>query len=266
LLSELGYSLQLNRKTEEGGNHPNRDAQFEYINETIKCFQRRGLPVISVDTKKKENIGNYANKGKEYHKKKQPIKVKVYDFIDKKLGKVSPYGIYDLSRNEGFVNIGTSYDTAEFAVNSIRMWWYEMGIDTYVNAKKMLITADCGGSNGYKIKLWKIELQKLADEIGMIINVCHFPPGTSKWNKIEHRMFCHISQNWRGEPLTTTEKVLNLIENTKTKTGLTIKARLDNRIYQKGIEVTEKELELVQITRADFHGEWNYQIKPKNMK
>ena len=266
LLSELGYSLQSNRKTEEGGNCLGRDAQFEYLNEIIKCFQRHELPVISVDTKKKENIGNYANKGREYHKKKQPTKVKVYDFIDKKLGKVAPYGIYDLFRNEGFVNIGTSYDTAEFAVNSIRMWWYEMGIDAYTNAKKILITADCGGSNGYRVRLWKTELQKLADEIQMVIYVSHFPPGTSKWNKIEHRMFCHISQNWRGEPLTTREKVLKLIENTKTRTGLRIIAKLDNRIYQKGIKITDKELELVLIKRSDFHGEWNYQIEPKNMK
>jgi hypothetical protein len=263
LLSELDYSLQSNRKTEEGGDHPDRNAQFEYINEVIQCFQRRGLPAVSVDTKKKENIGNYANKGKEYRKKGNPQKVKVYDFIDKSLGKAVPYGIYDLSRNEGFVNLGVSHDTAEFAVNSIRNWWYVMGKKAYRGVKEILITADCGGSNGCRVKLWKSELQKLADEIGMNINICHFPPGTSKWNKIEHRMFCRISQSWRGEPLTTREKVLNLIRNTRTRTGLMIKARLDKNKYKKGIEVTDEELNSIHIEKADFHGDWNYRIKPR---
>ncbi|MDI6782297.1 MAG: ISAzo13 family transposase [bacterium] len=263
LLSELGYSLQSNRKTDEGGKHPDRNAQFEKINETVKSFQEQGLPSISVDTKKKENIGNYANKGKEYHKKGQPEEVNVYDFINKELGKVAPYGIYDLFKNEGFVNVGISSDTAEFAVNSIRSWWDEMGKAEYPNATQLLITADCGGSNGYKVRLWKTELQEFADETGMIINVCHFPPGTSKWNKIEHRMFCCISQNWRGKPLITRETVVNLIGNTKTKTGLKIKAKLDENIYEKGRKITDKELESICIEKSDFHGEWNYKIKPK---
>ena len=265
LLSELGYSLQSNRKTEEGGNHLDRNAQFEYINETVRKFQKRNLPAISIDTKKKENIGNYANKGKEYRKKGHPKKVKVYDFIDKKLGKVAPYGIYDLSKNEGFVNVGISCDTAEFAVNSIRSWWYEMGRARYSNAAELLITADCGGSNGYRVRLWKVELQKLADETGMTVNVCHFPPGTSKWNKIEHKMFCHISQNWRGEPLITRETVVNLIGSTKTKNGLKIMAKLDENIYEKGRKVTDDELNVVYLERSEFHGEWNYKIKPKYM-
>lgn len=264
LLSGLGYSLQSNRKTKEGSNHPDRNAQFEYLTERVTSFQRSGLPAISVDTKKKENIGNYANKGKEYGKKGYPEEVNVYDFINKELGKVAPYGIYDLFRNEGFVNVGISCDTAEFAVNSIRSWWYEMGKAEYPHATELLITADCGGSNGYRVRLWKIELQKFADETGMIINVCHFPPGTSKWNKIEHRMFCFISQNWRGRPLITRGTVVNLIGNTKTKSGLKIKAKLDENIYEKGKKVTDEELENVCIEKSDFHGEWNYKIKPKN--
>ncbi len=263
LLSELGYSLQSNRKTEEGGNHPDRNAQFENINGEVKSFQERGLPAISVDTKKKENIGNYANKGREYHEEGQPKKVNVYDFINKELGKVAPYGIYDLSRNEGFVNVGISSDTAEFAVNSIRSWWYEMGKAEYPNASELLITADGGGSNGYRVRLWKIEVQKLANEIGMTIQVCHFPPGTSKWNKIEHKMFCFISQNWRGEPLITRETVINLIGNTKTNKGLKIKVKLDENIYGKGKKVTDEELKAVDIEESNFHGEWNYKIKPK---
>lgn len=264
LLSKLGYSLQSNRKTKEGGKHPDRNAQFEKINEKVKSFQEEGLPSISVDTKKKENIGNYANKGKEYHKKGQPEEVEVYDFINKELGKVAPYGIYDLFKNEGFVNVGISSDTAEFAVNSIRSWWNEMGKAEYPYATQLLITADCGGSNGYRVRLWKTELQKFADETGMIINVCHFPPGTSKWNKIEHRMFCCISQNWRGRPLITRETVVSLIGNTKTKTGLKIKAKLDENVYEKGRKITDEELESICIEKSDFHGEWNYKIKPKN--
>lgn len=266
LLSELGYSLQSNRKTEEGGEHEDRNAQFEYINEKVKQFHKVGFPAVSVDTKKKENIGNYANKGRKYCKKREPVKVKVYDFIDKELGKVSPYGIYDLGRNEGFVNVGISSDTAEFAVNSIRSWWYEMGKEQYANPSELLITADCGGSNGYRVRLWKAELQKLADETGMIINVCHFPPGTSKWNKIEHKMFCHITQNRRGEPSVSRETVVNLIGNTKTEKGLKVKAKLDNNLYEKGKEVKDEELKAVNIEKSDFHGEWNYKIKPTKMK
>ena len=263
LLVELEYSLQAPSKTEEGGNHPDRDDQFNYINEQVKEFHRRGLPAISVDPKKKENIGNYANKGREYHKKGQAPQVKVYDFIDKDLGKVGPYGIYDLGRNEGFVHVGISYDTAEFAVNSIRTWWYEMGQPEYPQATELLVTADCGGSNGYRVRLWKIELQKLADELGMNIQVCHFPPGTSKWNKIEHKMFCYISKNWRGRSLISREVVVNLIGNTSTNKGLKIEAKLDERIYEKGRKITDEELATVNIERADFHGEWNYIVKPR---
>lgn len=264
LLSQLGYSLQSNRKTEEGGIHPDRNAQFEYINEMIKQFESRGFPAISVDTKKKENVGNYANKGKEYEKKGNPKKVKVYDFIDKKLGKVAPYGIYDLCQNEGFVNVGISSDTAEFAVNSIRSWWNQMGSLKYKDATELMITADCGGSNGNRVRLWKVELQKLANEIGMIINVCHFPPGTSKWNKIEHKMFCHISRNWRGKPLISRQTVVNLIGSTKTNKGLKIKAILDENIYEKGKKISNEELNEVELEKSQFHGEWNYKIKPQN--
>ena len=264
LLVELDYSLQAPSKTEEGGNHPDRDDQFNYINEQVKEFHKRGLPAISVDTKKKENIGNYANKGREYHKKGEPPQVRVYDFIDKELGKVAPYGIYDLGRNEGFVNVGISSDTAEFAVNSIRTWWYEMGQAEYSQATELLITADCGGSNGNRVRLWKMELQKLADELGLNIQVCHFPPGTSKWNKIEHKMFCYISENWRGRSLISREVVVNLIGNTSTNKGLKIKAQLDERLYEKGRKITDEELATVNIERADFHGEWNYTIKSRN--
>lgn len=266
LLGKLGYSLQSNRKTEEGGEHYDRDDQFRYISEKIMYFQKLGLPAVSVDTKKKENIGNYENKGKEYHRKGQPERVKVYDFIDKELGKVAPYGIYDIGKNTGFVNVGISSDTAEFAVNSIRNWWYEMGRSDYPDAAEILITADCGGSNSNRARLWKTELQKLADELRMIVSVCHFPPGTSKWNKIEHRMFCHITKNWRGRPLISRETVVNLIGNTKTKTGLKIRAKLDENIYEKGRKITDRELESVNIERSDFHGEWNYRIKMSNIQ
>jgi hypothetical protein len=265
LLVKLEYSLQAPSKTQEGGDHLDRDAQFNYINEQVKAFQAHGLPVISVDTKKKENIGNYANKGREYHKKGQPLQVKVYDFVDKKLGKVAPYGIYDMGKNEGFVNVGISHDTAEFAVNSIRTWWFQMGQPEYLNPTDLLLTADCGGSNGYRVRLWKIELQKLADELDLSIHVCHFPPGTSKWNKIEHKMFCYITKNWRGRPLCSRGTVVKLIGNTTTVKGLKIKAKLDENIYEKGRTVTDEELAAVNIAYADFHGEWNYTIKPRSM-
>lgn len=262
LLKDAGYSLQSPRKTEEGGHHQDRDAQFDFINSKVETFQKSGNPTISVDTKKKENIGNYTNKGKEYQPKGQPERVKVYDFIDKKKGKVAPYGIYDMQHNEGFVNVGISSDTAEFAVNSIRKWWYKMAVAMYEQCPAILITADCGGSNGYRVRLWKIELQKLANELQKEIHVCHFPPGTSKWNKIEHRMFCHISGNWRGKPLESRQTVVNLIGNTKTKEGLKIQAELDENQYTKGRKVSDEELAKVNLVKLPFHGEWNYVIKP----
>ena len=260
LLAELGYSLQSNRKTKEGTNHPDRDAQFQFIYERIKYFQSRGEPVVSVDTKKKENIGEYKNAGREYHKKGKAPKVNGYDFIDKRLGKISPYGVYDLSKNNGWVSVGISADTAEFAVNSIRCWWYVMGSPVYPDSHELLITADCGGSNGHRVRLWKVQLQKLADESGMAVNVCHFPPGTSKWNKIEHRMFNYISENWRGRPLISREAVVELIAATKTTKGLEIRAMLDENIYEKGIQITDEQMAGVNIVAADFHGEWNYKI------
>lgn len=261
-LSALGYSLQGNRKIQEGGNHPDRDEQFYFINEKVKDFQKRNQPVISVDTKKKENIGNFKNNGSEYHKKGQAPKVNVYDFIDKEKGKVSPYGIYDLSKNKGWVNVGISHDTAQFAVNSIRKWWYGMGKETYPNSNELYINADGGGSNGTRNRLWKTELQKLATELSIKIHVSHFPPGTSKWNKIEHRMFCFISQNWRGKPLIDRATVVSLIGNTQTKKGLRIEAKLDNNEYEKGIKISDELLNKVHLEKNFFHGEWNYAISP----
>ena len=262
-LKEMDYSLQANRKVNEGKkNYPDRNAQFEYINEKTKEFQNKKQPTISVDAKKKENIGNFKNNGKEYHKKGQPQEVNVYDFIDKKLGKVAPYGVYDVLHNKGWVNVGISSDTAEFAVESIRTWWQRMGRPLYRQAKELFITADGGGSNGYRTKLWKKELQRLANELKLVIHVSHFPPGTSKWNKIEHRMFSFISKNWRGKPLLDRATVVNLISNTKTKNGLEIKARLDEKQYQKGIKVSDEELKNINIKRDKFHGEWNYAIHP----
>jgi hypothetical protein len=231
LLDEMDYSLQGNRKVKEGSDHPDRDAQFTFIAEKTKDFQQHGQPVISVDTKKKELIGEYKNAGQEYHPKGQPIEVNVYDFMDKQKGKAAPYGVYDLSKNNGWVSVGISSDTAEFAVNSIRQWWQEMGAAAYPNARALYINADGGGSNGSRVRLWKAELQRFANQIGKEIHVSHFPPGTSKWNKIEHKMFCFISKNWRGKPLTDTVTIVQLIGNTTTTKGLTIKARLDEHIY-----------------------------------
>ena len=263
ILHEMEFSLQSNRKINEGSkNNPDRDKQFHFINKKTKRFQKKHFPVLSVDTKKKENIGNFKNNGQEYHKKGKPEKVNVYDFIDKEKGKVSPYGIYDLDKNKGWVNVGISSDTAAFAVNSIRSWWYDMGKEMYKNSTEMLITADCGGSNGYRVRLWKVELQKLATELKMTIHVSHFPPGTSKWNKIEHRLFCFISKNWRGKPLIDRATVVNLIGSVKTKTGLTVKAKLDENIYEKGIRVSDEELHAVKLIPNTFHGEWNYKICP----
>jgi hypothetical protein len=263
LLTALGYSLQANRKINEGGRHPDRNRQFRYINRKTKVFQQQNQPVISVDTKKKEKIGNFKNPGQEYHKKGQAPAVNVYDFIDKKKGKVAPYGVYDLSQNNGWVSVGVSSDTARFAVNSIRKWWNKMGRLTYPGARKLYITADCGGSNGNRNRLWKVELQKLANDLKLVIHVSHFPPGTSKWNKIEHRMFSFISKNWRGRPLVDRATVVNLIAHTRTDTGLVIQAGLDETIYEKGIKVSDKELAQVNLRRFKFHGEWNYKISPQ---
>ena len=263
LLHALGYSLQGNRKTIEGKDHPDRDAQFQYINRRVKAFQRQGQPVVSVDTKKKELVGRYRNGGREWQPKGRPEEVKVHDFIDKELGKAIPYGVYDLAADTGWVSVGVDHDTAEFAVESLRRWWQRMGSRAYPRAKRLLLTADGGGSNGTRCRLWKVELQRLADEIGLDISVCHFPPGTSKWNKIEHRMFCHITENWRGRPLVSREVVVNLIGSTTTKTGLEIKAELDRGSYPTGREVTDQQMEGLSIKREKFHGEWNYTIRPR---
>ena len=262
LLCEMGFSLQSTRKTHEGGKHEDRDAQFNHISKTVSEFQSIGDPVISVDTKKKELIGDFKNAGREWQPAGTPEQVRVYDFIDPQLGKVSPYGIYDLSTNTGWVNVGIDHDTAEFAVESIRRWWQEMGKNSYPHAKSLLITADCGGSNGYRVRLWRKELQRFADEQNLSIHVCHFPPGTSKWNKIEHRMFCHITANWRGRPLVSREVVVNLIANTTTHEGLRIMAVLDTNSYEQGIKVSDEELASLAIERDEFHGEWNYRLHP----
>jgi transposase len=261
ILEKLGYSLQGNKKVKEASaNHPDRDKQFQYISKLVLKYQRNGQPVISVDTKKKELIGNYKNAGREWRKKKNPLEVNAHDFEDKDLGKVAPYGIYDINNNKGWVNVGVDSDTAQFAVESIRRWWYNMGIEIYPQAKEILITADCGGSNGYRVRLWKKELFQLALEIGKNIRVCHFPPGTSKWNKIEHRMFCHISQNWRGRPLISKEVVINLISSTITAMGLEIKAVLDENKYTKGLKIEDSEFQNINIKKSRFHGDWNYKI------
>lgn len=262
LLNADGYSLQSNRKTKEGMAHPDRNDQFEHINATVKRFQRKGQPVISVDTKKKELIGEFRNSGREWRPKGDPESVLVYDFIDKKLGKVIPYGVFDISENKGWVSVGIDHDTAHFAAEAIRRWWKKMGIKRYRTAKELLITADGGGSNGSRSRLWKVALQELATQLGMPIHVCHFPPGTSKWNKIEHRMFSHITQNWRGRPLISHEVVIQLIANTTTATGLRIRAELDDGFYETGIKVSDEELAALRIKRAKFHGDWNYALLP----
>jgi len=265
LLSELGYSLQGNKKTVEGASHPDRNAQFEYINQQTQEYQQGGQPVISVDTKKKELVGNFKNGGRELRPKGDPEKVLVHDFKIKELGKVNPYGVYDIALNRGWVNVGTDNDTAAFAVESIRRWWNSMGQVVYPEAEKLLITADSGGSNGYRIRLWKTELQKLADETGLEISVCHFPPGTSKWNKIEHRLFAFITQNWRGKPLVSHEVIVNLISATTTKKSLQVECQLDKNTYPKGIKIPDKMMEQINIVRSDFHGEWNYTITPREV-
>jgi DNA-binding phage protein len=265
LLGEMGYCLQANRKSREGeSQHPDRNAQFEYINSRAQAFQAASQPVISVDTKKKELVGDFKNGGRELRPKGDPELVRVHDFEIKELGKAAPYGIYDIGQNAGWVNVGTDHDTAAFAVASIRGWWKSMGQLTYPEARELLITADGGGSNGYRLRLWKLELQKLADECDLTITVAHLPPGTSKWNKIEHRLFSFISQNWRGKPLVSHEVIVNLIAATTTRTGLKVSARLDTNQYPKGIRVTDAEIAEINLQRHDFHGEWNYTIAPRN--
>ena len=261
-----GYSLQSNRKTKEGGNHPDRNAQFEHINATVKAFQRGGQPVISVDTKKKELVGEFKNGGREWQPSGEPQEVLVHDFMDKQLGKAIPYGVYDVTGNQGWVSVGIDHDTARFATEAIRRWWRKMGARRYRGADRLLITADGGGSNGSRCRLWKVALQDLAVHLGMAVHVCHFPPGTSKWNKIEHRMFCHITQNWRGRPLVSHEVIINLISNTATEGGLTIRAELDRGSYPTGIKVTDEQLAAVNLTPDGFHGDWNYSIQPVRRK
>jgi len=262
LLHGLGYSLQANRKTREGSSHPDRNAQFEHLNGKIQSFQRRGQPVISVDTKKKERIGDFKNNGREWRRKGDPEEVGVHDFGTDRL---SPYGVYDQTRNEGWVSVGVDHDTATFAVESIRRWWRWMGRKAYPEARQLLITADAGGSNGASLRLWKVEVQKFADETGLHITVCHFPPGTSKWNKIEHRLFSFISQNWRGQPLRSHEVVVNLIANTKTDQGLKVRAKLDTNKYPSGVKITNQELAAVSLLPDKFHGEWNYTIRSRSV-
>ena len=263
LLKDAGYSLQANRKTREGSQHPDRNAQFEHIHGQVLAFQKRRQPVISVDTKKKELVGNFKNGGQEWRPQGEPEEVNMHDFPDKKLGKAIPYGVYDLASNEGWVSVGIDHDTAEFAAASIRRWWQEMGATRFPKATKLMITADGGGSNSSRNRLWKLSLQSLADEIGLRLQICHFPPGTSKWNKIEHRLFCFITKNWRGRPLTSYQTIVNLIANTTTQTGLTVRAALDQKSYETGITVTNEQLANLKITRNEFHGEWNYAIKPR---
>ena len=262
LLKSLGYSLQANRKTHEGGDVPDRNEQFEYINETALSFMSDNEPVISVDCKKKELIGNFKNTGTDWFLQGSAPEVNVYDFMDKELGKAVPYGVYDLAQNQGWVSVGISKDTAEFAVNTVKTWWQQMGREQYPEAKKILITADGGGSNGSRNRLWKKELQAFATESGLAISVCHFPPGTSKWNKIEHRLFSYITKNWRARPLESLEVVVNLIAKTTTEKGLHVKAKADENQYEKGIKVLDEELKNIKLTKSAFRGDWNYTINP----
>jgi len=263
LLHALEYSLQANRKTREGSAHPDRNAQFEYINAQVRVFQEQGQPVVSIDTKKKELVGDFFNKGQEWQPKGRPEEVQTHDFPDPSLGKAIPYGVYDMTTNHGWVSVGMNHDTAQFATATLRRWWQAMGSQVYPQAAALLVTADGGGSNGRRSRLWKVELQAVANAIGVPVSVCHFPPGTSKWNKIEHRMFCHITENWRGRPLRSLEVIVNLIGSTTTTTGLRIQAELDTNTYPTGLKVRDEELAAVRLTKATFHGEWNYTISPR---
>ena len=263
LLPGLGYSRQANRKADEGSKHPDRNAQFEHIDAVVRAARAAGQPVISVDTRKKELVGNYRNGGTDYCPKASPTRVKTHDFPDKEAGKVVPYGVYDVADNSGWVSVGVTHDTAEFAVASIGTWLETMGRQRYPEARELTITADCGGSNGARVRLWKFELQKFADRTGLTVRVCHYPPGTSKWNKIEHRMFCHITQNWRGRPLTDRATVVELIASTTTKTGLTIQSALDLKTYKKGIKVSNAEMKRLNIKADALHPKWNYTISPR---
>jgi hypothetical protein len=262
LLHELGYSLQANRKTREGASHPDRNAQFEHINRSVTRQLKRGEPAISVDTKKKELVGDFKNGGREWRPRGRPEEVRVHDFLDPRHGKAIPYGVYDIARNVGWVSVGVTHDTASFAVNTIRRWWRSMGRRLYPHASSLLITADSGGSNGVRVRLWKWELQRFADESGLTLHVCHLPPGTSKWNKIEHRLFSFISQNWRGQPLLTLATILNLIAATRTETGLTVRCILDRRHYPKNIKVSDEQMRCIRLIPDPFHGDWNYSIRP----
>ena len=263
LLREMGYSLQANRKTREGSSHPDRNAQFGYINEQVTAALAAGEPAISVDTKKKELVGDFKNAGREYRPKGQPEPVRVHDFLIPELGRASPYGVYDIGENAGWVSLGIDHDTASFAVNAIRRWWQSMGQQRYPKATRLTITADGGGSNGARVRLWKLELQRLADELGLAITVCHLPPGTSKWNKIEHRLFSFITQNWRGKPLVSHQVIVQLIAATTTKAGLTVRCELDTNSYPAGIKVADADFDGINLQRHDFHGDWNYTIAPR---
>ena len=260
LLRGMGYSLQANSKTREGGQHIDRDAQFNYINTQAKAFLAANEPVISVDTKKKELVGNFKNNGREWRRNGAPEQVNVHDFIDPKLSRAVPYGVYDITNNVGWVSVGTDHDTATFAVNAIRRWWRTMGMKRHPKAKRLMITADGGGSNGYRVRLWKVELQKLADQLKLPITVCHLPPGTSKWNKIEHRLFSFITINWRGKPLRSYRTIVQLISATTTDTGLKVRAELDENKYPKGVKVSDIQIAAVNLTRHSFHGDWNYTV------
>jgi hypothetical protein len=265
LLHAMDYSLQANRKTLEGSSHPDRDAQFHHISSKIREFQAERQPVISVDTKKKELVGDFKNNGRELRPKGDPEKVRVHDFVIPELGRAAPYGVYDVTQNAGWVSVGVDHDTAAIAAQSIRRWWESMGAEIYPKAGRLLITADSGGSNGARVRLWKLELQRLADETGLEITICHLPPGTSKWNKIEHRLFSFISQNWRGKPLVSHQVIVNLIAATTTKTGLGVRAELDPSKYPKGVKVSDKEVAAIRLERDQFHGEWNYTILPRSV-